>query len=156
MAATIATLPTRKPVARKPVARKPKTLMQWVATQRPETLGGYGLLSVATGLTGLSLTDLAHGTELVTGLHGWQPWAMAFGIDCGFVSLEVAGQISPQAAPRVRMIGCVLVLILSAVMNGMAFSEHATNVVFAWLLGIIIPVLIFGLVHVASHMLRKH
>jgi hypothetical protein len=46
-------------------------------------IGGVGVTLVT-----LSLNHLAHGIELVTGAPTWEAWAMAIGIDLGFVALE--------------------------------------------------------------------
>jgi len=51
-------------------------------------------------LTALSLSHLSHGIEIVTGAQSWESWAMAVGIDLGFVALELA-QIA-TVAERVR------------------------------------------------------
>jgi hypothetical protein len=44
--------------------------------------------AVASTLTALSLTHLAHGISIVTAAPRWENWAMAIGIDLGFVALE--------------------------------------------------------------------
>jgi hypothetical protein len=41
-------------------------------------------------LTALSLSHLAHGVEIVTGSSTWESWAMAAGVDCGFITLELS------------------------------------------------------------------
>jgi hypothetical protein len=48
-------------------------------------IGGVGVTLVT-----LSLNHLAHGIELVTGAPSWEAWAMAVGIDLGFVALEAS------------------------------------------------------------------
>src|SRR5262245_62741856 len=57
---------------------------------RQQLLAGVAVGAVALTLTGLSLTHLAHGIEIVTSAPAWEAWSMAVGIDCGFVVLEVA------------------------------------------------------------------
>ena len=49
-----------------------------------------GIGTVAVTLTALSLSHLAHGVEIVTGSSTWESWAMAVGIDLGFVALELS------------------------------------------------------------------
>src|SRR6266478_9690157 len=49
-----------------------------------------GVGAVAVTLTTLSLSHLAHGIEIVTGCQSWEGWAMAIGIDLGFVALELS------------------------------------------------------------------
>src|SRR5260370_39213884 len=49
-----------------------------------------GIGAVAVTLTALSLSHLAHGVEIVTGSSVWESWAMAVGIDLGFVALELS------------------------------------------------------------------
>src|SRR5258708_28025066 len=49
-----------------------------------------GVGAVAVTLTALSLSHLAHGITIVTGAEAWEAWAMAIGIDLGFVALELS------------------------------------------------------------------
>jgi hypothetical protein len=46
--------------------------------------------TVAVVLVALSLSHLAQGIHLVTKAPLWEAWAMAVGIDLGFLALEIA------------------------------------------------------------------
>jgi hypothetical protein len=48
------------------------------------------VLTVTLVLLGLSLSHLAAGIALVTGAGPYDSWAMAIGIDLGFIALELA------------------------------------------------------------------
>jgi hypothetical protein len=52
--------------------------------------GAIGVGVVAVTLTALSLSHLAQGIGLVTHADAWEAWAMAVGIDLGFVALELS------------------------------------------------------------------
>jgi hypothetical protein len=119
--------------------------------RRQRTAAG-AVAAVAIVLTGLSLSHLAHGIALVTNAPAIEAWAMAVGIDLGFIALEL-GQLC-AATPAVRreveqftrpaIIGT---LAASALMNGMAFGYAAQGnmVYFAAALGIAIPAMIYAL-----------
>jgi hypothetical protein len=116
-------------------------------------IGGVGVTLVT-----LSLNHLAHGIELVTGAPTWEAWAMAVGIDFGFVALEASQlaamgeklrkQIARWARPAI--IGTV---IGSAAMNAFAFAAQTTTL---WMtsaavtLGIAIPALVYALMRVGA------
>jgi hypothetical protein len=55
-----------------------------------QVFAAAGIGAVASTLTALSLTHLAHGISIVTAAPRWENWAMAIGIDLGFVALEGA------------------------------------------------------------------
>jgi hypothetical protein len=134
--------PLRSPAYRRRIARQ-----QWSAGT---------VAAVAMVLTGLSLSHLAHGIELVTRAPAWEAWSMAVGIDLGFIALEIAQLCA--ATPTVRreiaryttpaIIGT---LVASAVMNGLAFGAQAEG----WMvypavgLGVAIPALVYALSRVA-------
>lgn len=112
--------------------------------------GAVGLVAIV--LTGLSLSHLAHGIALVTNAPLWEAWAMAIGIDLGFLAFELAQLCA--ASPAVRreietftkpaIIGT---LAASSLMNGLAFGSAAQGnmVYFAAALGFAIPALIYAL-----------
>lgn len=112
--------------------------------------------SIDVVLTALSLSHLAHGIGLVTGAPSWEAWAMAVGIDLGFLALEIAQLCA--ATPAVRreverftrpaIIGT---LAVSGAMNAMAFGAQAQGLMVypAVALGIAIPALIYCLSRVA-------
>ena len=124
----------------------------------------YAISMVAATLTGLSLNDLAAGTQLVTGVATWQAWAFAFGIDLGFIGLEVAHVIIPNPAPAVKhvfaryaMPTTVGTLIASACMNASQFAQHAEPYSVMWFaaiaMGIGIPAMIYSLTRVSTTLL---
>jgi hypothetical protein len=114
--------------------------------------------AVAVTLTTLSLSHLAHGITIVTGANGWEAWAMAVGIDLGFVALELAQiatvsdkvrkQVSRFAKPAI-----IGTLIGSAGMNAFAFAAQTVS---PWMmsaaitLGVAIPALIYALTRVGA------
>lgn len=122
-----------------------------------QRIASYGIGSVALVLTGLSLSHLAGGVQLLTQGDVWHSWAMAIGIDLGFIALEL-GQLSVTtdtmrktvsrfAGPAVKG-----TLLVSAVMNAYAFAAPATCwpfAVAAAMLGVSIPALIYVLTRVS-------
>lgn len=143
-----------------PTSRKKKTSF-WTLTRI--SAGAISLVTLV--LVGLSLSHLAEGVQLVTGCDHWPAWAMAIGIDLAFVALEVAIILSPEelrasvgtyASPAIKG-----TLILSAIMNALAFASHATGnlalpglalpmIYPAIILGVSIPTLIFALTKTAA------
>src|SRR5258707_694749 len=117
-----------------------------------------GIGTVAVTLTALSLSHLSHGIEIVTGAQSWESWAMAVGIDLGFVALELA-QIATVADRVRKQIGkyarpAILgTLVGSAGMNAFAFAAQTVNpymMAAAVTLGIAIPALIYPLTGVGA------
>jgi hypothetical protein len=114
--------------------------------------------AVGVTLVTLSLDHLARGIELVTGAATWEAWAMAVGIDLGFVTLEasqlaaIGEKLRKQIAhwTRPAILGT---LIGSAGMNAFAFAAQTTNL---WMtsaaitMGIAIPALIYALMRVGA------
>jgi len=113
--------------------------------------------AVAVTLTALSLSHLAHGVAIVTGSSAWESWAMAVGIDLGFVALElsqiaigdkVRRQISHYARPAI-----LGTLAGSAAMNAFAFAAQADGwcmLAAAVTMGVAIPALIYALTRVGA------
>jgi hypothetical protein len=85
--ATVVRLPGRKPASR---YSQEKQSRRERAASRQQAFGAAALGFVAVALTALSLTHLAHGIAIVTGCPVWEAWAMAIGVDLGFVALELA------------------------------------------------------------------
>lgn len=122
-----------------------------------QALAGAGIGVVASALTALSLSHLAHGVELVTHAPSWEAWAMAVGIDLGFVALElsqltcsakVAKQVSKFAKPAIFG-----TLAGSALMNALAFAGQADSAVMQVLgvvIGVAIPSLVYALTRVGA------
>lgn len=117
--------------------------------------GAIGAVGVT--LTALSLSHLASGIALVTGSSGVESWAMASGIDLGFIALEAA-QLTVGARLLKRIDRYTRPAILgtlagSAAMNAMAFAAHATTYATAAgavALGLAIPALIYVLMRVGA------
>ena len=134
--------PLRSPSYRRRIAR--------------QTGAAVAVAVVAIVLTGLSLSHLAHGIHLVTLAPAWEAWSMAIGIDLGFIALEIAQLCA--ATPVVRrdvsrfskpaILGT---LLISAVLNGLAFGAQASGwmIVPAAGLGVAVPALIYALSRVA-------
>lgn len=117
-----------------------------------QALAGGAIGAVAICLMALSLSHLAAGIELVTGGHGWESWAMAIGIDCGFVALEL-GQIAAFTEKVKRTVArfarpTILATMLgSAALNALAFAWLASGwmIAPAVILGVAVPVMIYSL-----------
>lgn len=156
MIATVTKLQQPKQIARtasrvERVAKRAKT-----AANR-QAMTGCAIGAVATALTALSLSHLAHGVEMVTHAPSWEAWAMAVGIDLGFVALElsqlacsakVAKQVNKFAKPAI-----LGTLTGSAMMNALAFAGQADNVgmqVAGVAIGVAIPCLIYALTRVGA------
>jgi hypothetical protein len=105
---------------------------------------------------GLSLSHLASGVAIVTGAGLSDGWAMAIGIDAGFVALELAVLVAPidrRAAVTHYATQAILgTLAASAAMNAFAFAAHADGLMIypAIGLGLAIPALIYALAKVAA------
>ncbi len=116
-----------------------------------------GVGAVAVTLTALSLSHLAHGVEIVTGSSAWESWAMATGIDCGFIALELSqlaiGERVRRQVRRFARPAILLTLAGSAAMNAFAFAAQTINpwmMAAAVTLGIAIPALIYALTRVGA------
>jgi hypothetical protein len=113
---------------------------------------------VAITLTALSLSHLAHGISLVTSAPPVQGWAMATGIDLGYISLELSMVMATSEHVR-RMIGkfakpaIVGTLAGSATMNAFAFASGAVGypmIGAAVVLGVAIPAMVYALTRVGA------
>jgi hypothetical protein len=150
------TRPATKPaLVPKAPSRKDRRAAKALRRQAGTALG---VGAVAVTLTALSLSHLAHGIEIVTGCQPWEGWAMAVGIDLGFVALELAQlavvadkvrrQISRFARPAI-----LGTLAGSAGMNAFAFGAQAVNqymMAAGIALGVAIPTLIYALTRVGA------
>lgn len=125
---------------------------------RRQRLAAVGLGAVAVTLTALSLSHLAHGIAIVTHAQPWEAWAMAVGIDLGFVALELS-QIATTtdklraAVARYTRPAIFGTLAGSAVMNAFAFASHTTDVwmtTAAVVMGVAIPALIYCLTRIGA------
>lgn len=139
-----------------PASRSP-SFRRRITRQR---LASYGVGGVALVLTGLSLSHLAGGVQLLTSGDAPHSWAMAVGVDLGFIALEL-GQLSITTETLRRSVARFAgpavkgTLIVSALMNAYAFAAPAPSwpfMVAASLLGISIPALIYVLTRVSVSM----
>lgn len=128
----------------------------YVRRQRRQHIAATGVAAVAIVLTALSLSHLAAGIALVTGAPALEAWALAIGIDLGFLALELA-QLS-AATPAVRRQierfsrpAIVATSAVSAALNVFAFGAAAEGLMLypAAALGIAVPALIYALSRVA-------
>ena len=136
-------------------AKKPNRGFQ--KKMKRQAMSAAAIGAVAVSLTALSLDHLAQGIDIVTGATGWQSWAMAVGIDLGFISLElaqiaaatdkVAKNISRYTRPAI-----IGTMVGSAGMNAFAFAASATGymVAPAVVLGVAIPGLIYAMTRVGA------
>src|SRR5436190_18157302 len=85
----LATVTPINPALRAPRAST-RPIPRAVRKLRQQAMAGLAICAVALTLLGLSLTHLAHGIAIVTHAPDWEAWAMAIGIDIGFVALECA------------------------------------------------------------------
>jgi hypothetical protein len=141
-------------------AIKPKTK----AKQRRKGMKHARRLACAVGAVGVGVLGLsvAHCTEsigLLTGSHWALSALLAIGIDAGMVVSELAELAShgTKAGERVRPWACgytVAAVLLSVLLNAYAFGLHAAPGMTwaAWLLGAVIPGLVYALGRVAGHL----
>jgi len=136
---------------------KPKPVRRTTKAMRRQVLSAAGIGAVAVTLTGLSLHHLASGIEIVTSSPTIESYAMAVGIDMGFISAEIAQLfasnermkriVSKFAKPTV-----VGTMIASAAMNAFAFSSHVTGYMIApaVILGVAIPAMIYAFTRIGG------
>jgi len=148
----------RHPAATKTrrAARPRATSAAYAKRLRRQHIAACGVAIVGIVLTALSLSHLAAGIALVTGAPALEAWALAIGVDLGFLALELA-QLS-AATPAVRRQierfsrpAIIATLAVSATLNAFAFGSAATGamVYAAAALGVAIPALIYSLSRVA-------
>lgn len=113
-----------------------------------------GAGAVTLVLVALSLSHLAHGIGIVTGAGAWERWAMAIGIDLGFVALEMsqlcaATEAVRRSVARYAAPAIVGTLSISAGLNALAFASQVAvgspAVYAAAGLGIVVPAMIYAL-----------
>jgi hypothetical protein len=124
---------------------------------RRQTLTAGLLGGVAVALTALSLHDLAEGVRIVTHSATWQSYAMASGIDLGFISTELvmltASDKSRKALAKLANPAIIGTLCGSAVMNAFAFAKDADGAIMtgaAIAMGIAIPALIYAFTRIGA------
>lgn len=169
MTATVTTLKTPKSAAS--AAKASARAARAAATKRVaveakarferrfQLIAAGAVATVDLSLMALSLTHQARGAELVTGTEGIQALLLAFGIDAGFVALELAAIAEPKISGslwvKIPVIWCISI---SAVMNSIAFAEHAPSGLAqggAVALGVTIPLLLLAGTHIIAKLLRR-
>lgn len=137
-----------------PRAKSRKT----VKTERRQAVTALMVGGVAIGLTALSLHDLASGVQIVTHAAPWQSYAMASGIDLGFISTELtmltASEKDRKAIAKFTTPTVIGTLCGSAIMNAFAFASHADNLamsIAAVAMGVAIPALIYAFTRIGAN-----
>jgi hypothetical protein len=107
--------------------RVASTSKRAVKALRRQTITAGLVGGVAVALTALSLHDLAEGVRIVTHSATWQSYAMASGIDLGFISTELAmltaSDKERKAIAKFANPAIIGTLCGSAVMNAFAFRQ---------------------------------
>jgi hypothetical protein len=108
-------------------------------------------------LTALSLHDLAEGFRIVTHVAPWQSYAMASGIDLGFISTELAmltaSDKERKAISKFANPAIIGTLCGSAIMNAFAFAKDADGMLMAGAaiaMGVAIPALIYAFTRIGA------
>lgn len=145
-----------KPATNVAAAPAPRS-KSWLRKMARQRNAAYGIGVVAVVLMGLSLTHLASGVHALTHGDDWHAWAMAVGIDAGFIGLEL-GQLCVTTETMRRAVAkwaeptIIGTLIVSAIMNAYAFASTTDNIYIACaacVLGVSIPMLIYVLTRVS-------
>jgi hypothetical protein len=128
-----------------------------VKTERRQAVTAFLVGGVAVALTALSLHDLAEGVQLVTHSATWQSYAMASGIDLGFISTELAmltaSDKERRSLAKFANPAIIGTLTGSAIMNAFAFAKDAEGLVMtaaAVALGVAIPALIYAFTRIGA------
>lgn len=160
MNATVTALPkpARRPKADKPAPSTPPVRSAaWKRKLTRQRYTSYGTAGVALVLMGLSLSHLAAGIGALTHSDPAHAWAMAVGIDLGFIALELGQLCTTTESLRKAIMtwaGPTIIgtLIVSACMNAYAFASVATGwpvIASACILVLSIPMLIYVLTRVS-------
>ena len=115
--------------------------------------------SVATGVLALSVVHCTQAIADMTGSHWLLAALLAVGIDAGMVASELAELAAhgTKAGESVRPWArgyTIAAVLLSVLLNAYAFGLHAAPGMTwaAWLLGAVIPGLVYALGRVAGHL----
>lgn len=137
----------------------PKVSSTFRRQTRHNTYTGVFMTGVALILTGLSLSHLAHGIEIVTHSPAWESWAMAIGVDLGFIVVEVAKIVVDEKTGReIRAYANATIIgtmIGSAILNAFAFGNAAEGfmTIPAVTLGLAIPGMLYSLTKIIAKLL---
>ncbi len=158
-------LPTSTP-ARKRVKRVVATATAPVkrrgqSRQAQAALSARKRLAIAVGSVGcvgllLSLWHCSEAICMLTGMPVQLAVALAIMVDCGMVVCEVSAVMAePGSAARYWAYAVILlVAALSTGLNSLASGEHAPEgyAFLAYAVGAVVPMIVFGLFQVASHL----
>jgi hypothetical protein len=135
-------------------ARKAKTSKAIKTVAKKTPIGKTVLAIVTLIFIAISLTDLAHGFELLTHMPVWQCWLLAIGLDlfyCG-VEMHLLTQEKPSAEVTYTAAALMGVTVsMSSLLNGLAFASAADIPMLAGVAGGAIPFLIFGATYLITH-----
>jgi hypothetical protein len=156
---TVVKLAASKPKAK--VATTPKAhSSHWRKAMKRQSLTAWLISATIVVLTALSLSHLASGINIVTRSAQWQGWALAIGIDVGFILMELA--CITTVAEKVRKVveryarpAIALTLVGSAVMNAFSFASDADSLamqIAGSVMGCTVPGLIYCLTRIAAAM----
>ena len=142
-------------------AKRPERHIVGKRARRRQRVAGFGAVIIAGVLTALSLTHLAHGVQTITSAPSWEAYALAVGIDLGFLSCEMA-HLSAVSEEAKRMVSkfarptVIATLGASAILNAFAFANSLEGfaLVPAIMLGAAIPALIYSLTRIGVAMSR--
>jgi tellurite resistance protein TehA-like permease len=161
MTASVTQLRTRTRKSAAPASSAPATKGQSRALKlkmRRQAGTAIALGIVATIITALSLSHIAHGIQIVTGATTWEAWAFAIAIDVAMIVAEISmlfsstpvlrKEVAKYASPFV-----ILALGASAILNAFAFCAHLTD----WYdrapaicFGVAIPMMIYALTRIMA------
>lgn len=151
---TAASNVVRLPRATRLIDRRKK---QAVRVNRQQAYAASAVGTVALALTALSLTHLSHGIEMVTHAPVWESWLMAFGVDAGFVAIELAllCPMSDKTARAIKSYATSAIggtLVGSAALNALAFGAQAEGYMLypAVLFGLAVPALIYAMTRIGA------
>ncbi len=138
----------RVPAAKSSKPRS-KRRTRYSAPQRLSLLIG----SIASFVLLLSVWHCTEAISALTGSPVVLALLLAVGIDAGMVASELASIASESHAKRWADAYIVLSVLLSSGLNAYASGSHATDsVALAWLVGGLIPLLVFVLAKIAGHL----
>jgi hypothetical protein len=151
--------PQAAPKPKRPTKVELNMLKRQVTIKRA-VAGTIGV--VGTVVLGLSVSHCAEAIGILTGapfMANWSPWYLAIGIDAGMLACEGAELVGTDERTKHWALGVVVGgSIFSAILNIIAFLQHAPAS--AWfqvpaiVLGIIIPALVLTLFRVAGHLAK--
>jgi hypothetical protein len=146
----------KRPARKPPLASKPHNARK--APKHARRLAG-AVGAVGVGFLGLSVAHCTESIGLLTGSHWALSGLLAVGIDAGMVASELAELAShgTKAGESVRPWArgyTIAAVLLSVLLNAYAFGLHAAPGMTwaAWLLGAVIPGLVYALGRVAGHL----